>query len=93
MESNLHVLCFKRSQRRQFLASLAFPQLLEQLDILESLFRVCLEVSKELRGRDVESFKEEVYAVELVQYLALNLAHKFVSYYACGLLCLQVAAG
>jgi hypothetical protein len=93
VETQMHVLCFRRSQRRQFLKPLSFAQLLEQLEILESLFRVGLEVSRELRGREKEGFGEELFGVELLQFLALTLAHKFVSFYACALLCFQELAG
>jgi hypothetical protein len=46
IDTKLHILCFKRSQRKVFLSGLNYEDLLEQLEILESLFRVCFEVSK-----------------------------------------------
>jgi hypothetical protein len=84
-----HVLCFSRRQRKIFLQGLVFQQLLQQLDTLAGLFGSCLEVGRELQGRERQTFKEGLYSVELVQYIALALAHKMVAYYACSLLCFQ----
>jgi hypothetical protein len=83
---NDHVVGEKRSRRREFLASLDVSELLNQTDVLESLWKLGLDVVREIRGSEVDS-KDAVYATPLIKAFLLRILHKLMLLYACQLQC------
>jgi len=85
MDSDNHVICYKRSQRSLFLKKLNLKELINQTEILESLFRLALLMVVQLRGNRKISEADELYKNELVRFLLVTIMRKLLLFYSCEL--------
>ena len=98
MKTQKHIFCYKRSQRQDYLASLSAGETLREIQSIENMFTMTFELVDVLSGNklmnerphDVDKIKkarDELTKSKLMEYMYLQILHKFMLYYSCQLLC------